>query len=735
MSIGVIILSLYQTSSEYKVQEVYMMLYIVVIFKDGGSIYLPIQQAVGGPLEYCAFLIPCGTNTNSSSSASNINILNKYMSLWAAPFSVRNSTTANFSSNATISGPKEKSKIEAEAVQVSRKKAAEERLPPGIVVRESDLHLRRLWGNPTSDVASGKQYLLTMSVGYTEKANVNATIHKLSDKFDIVLFHYDGRTSEWEEFEWSKKVVHVSARKQAKWWFAKRFLHPSIVAAYEYVFVWDEDLGVDNFTAEEYISIVRKHALDISQPGLDGTKGRRQYPVTVRRPSGDMHNSGRFVENDLVHGWGLDFNFWRCVHEPEKHIGVVDAQFVVHRGVPTLLSQGNGEQDGSSAKLSKSRSKMKAASSIFTALSAAVFGFFIGISFPVEITPKLQYCAFLPCDGTNTNSSSSSDSNNNMLNFWAPSVRNSTSAPSNATISGNGTTTAAAAVAKKPQGAERLPPGIVVRDSDLHLHRLWGHPTSDVASGKQYLVTLTVGYTEKDNINATVHKLSDKFDIVLFHYDGRTTEWEEFEWSKKVVHVSAKKQTKWWFAKRFMHPSIVAPYEYIFLWDEDLGVDNFSAEEYISIARKHGLGISQPGLDATKGKRSRYTATARRPAGDMHTSGRFVEVMAPVFSRDAWACVWHMIPASNDLVHGWGLDHNFWRCVDEPEEHIGVVDAQFVVHRGVPTLISQGNGEQEGSSAKVRSRQFDEMRTFYRRIADAEKAQADATAAAADHHR
>lgn len=33
---------------------------------------------------------------------------------------------------------------------------------------------------------------------------------------------------------------------------------------------------------------------------------------------------------------------------------------------------------------------MKAASSIFTALSAAVFGFFIGISFPVEITPKVS---------------------------------------------------------------------------------------------------------------------------------------------------------------------------------------------------------------------------------------------------------------------------------------------------------------------------------------------------------
>jgi hypothetical protein len=36
-------------------------------------------------------------------------------------------------------------------------------------------------------------------------------------------------------------------------WFAKRFLNPSTVAPYDYVFVWDEDLGVDNFTAEPYV--------------------------------------------------------------------------------------------------------------------------------------------------------------------------------------------------------------------------------------------------------------------------------------------------------------------------------------------------------------------------------------------------------------------------------------------------------------------------------------------------
>jgi hypothetical protein len=32
---------------------------------------------------------------------------------------------------------------------------------------------------------------------------------------------------------------------------------------------------------------------------------------------------------------------------------------------------------------------------------------------------------------------------------------------------------------------------------------------------------------------------------MVFHYDGRTTEWDEFEWSKQATHVSARQQTKW----------------------------------------------------------------------------------------------------------------------------------------------------------------------------------------------
>ncbi|CAK9163491.1 unnamed protein product [Ilex paraguariensis] len=41
----------------------------------------------------------------------------------------------------------------------------------------------------------------------------------------------------------------------------------------------------------------------------------------------------------------------------------------------------------------------------------------------------------------------------------------------------------------------------------------------------------------------------------------------------------------------------------------------------------------------------------------------FVEGMAPVFSRSAWHCVWHLI--QNDLVRGWGMDKKLGFCTQE----------------------------------------------------------------------
>ena len=36
-----------------------------------------------------------------------------------------------------------------------------------------------------------------------------------------------------------------------------------------------------------------------------------------------------------------------------------------------------------------------------------------------------------------------------------------------------------------------------------------------------------------------------------------------------------------WYAKRFLHPDLVEPYEYIFIWDEDLGLEHFNPTKYV----------------------------------------------------------------------------------------------------------------------------------------------------------
>jgi hypothetical protein len=162
-----------------------------------------------------------------------------------------------------------------------------------------------------------------------------------------------------------------------------------------------------------------------------------------------------------------------------------------------------------------------------------------------------------------------------------------------------------------------LPPSFVAAESDFYLRRLWGLPKDDLPVVKpKYLVAFTVSYEQRKNIDACVKKFSDNFTIVLFHYDGKTSEYDEFEWSKRAIHVSVPKQTKWWYAKRFLHPDIIAPYEYIFIWDEDLGVENFDAEEYIKIVNKHGLEISQPAVESRKS--ITWKITKRIPGIEVH---------------------------------------------------------------------------------------------------------------------
>uniref|UniRef100_A0A0E0CBY7 Uncharacterized protein n=1 Tax=Oryza meridionalis TaxID=40149 RepID=A0A0E0CBY7_9ORYZ len=210
----------------------------------------------------------------------------------------------------------------------------------------------------------------------------------------------------------------------------------------------------------------------------------------------------------------------------------------------------------------------------------------------------------------------------------------------------------------------------------------------DHTSQPRYLITFTVGYSQKANIDAAVKKKTSQLCCSTMMVGLLTG-----------MNLSGQKGPFMWYAKRFLHPDIVAPYDYIFIWDEDLSVQHFNAEAYIKLVRKHGLEISQPGLEPDRGLTWQMTkrlgdqevhkVTEERPGWctDPHLPpcAAFVEIMATVFSRDAWRC--------NDLVHGWGLDFALRRCVEPAHEKIGVVDSQWIIHQVIPSLGNQGTAE------------------------------------------
>ncbi|XP_074582194.1 uncharacterized protein LOC141838580 [Curcuma longa] len=298
----------------------------------------------------------------------------------------------------------------------------------------------------------------------------------------------------------------------------------------------------------------------------------------------------------------------------------------------------------------------------------------------------------------------------------------------------------------KASGAESLPKGIISRTSDMEMVPLWGAPkNTKITSSQKSLLAMAVGIKQKEIVDKIVMKFTScNCTVMLFHYDGIVDKWKDLQWSDSVLHISAINQTKWWFAKRFLHPDMVAPYEYIFLWDEDLGVENFHPERYLTIVEREGLEISQPALDPAKSSRVHHQITARQNHGDVHRrifklngGGRcyrnstappctgWIEMMAPVFSRASWRCVWHMI--QSDLIHAWGLDLKLGYCAQGDRiKNIGVVDGEYIVHKALPTLggfdkkeiISPGKPATNNRFA-VRIRSSIELKIFKKRWKEA----------------
>jgi hypothetical protein len=285
-----------------------------------------------------------------------------------------------------------------------------------------------------------------------------------------------------------------------------------------------------------------------------------------------------------------------------------------------------------------------------------------------------------------------------------------------------------------------LPRGIIQARSDLEMKPLWStslaKSKASVASSRN-LLAIPVGIKQKRNVDAIARKfVKENFTIILFHYDGHVDGWWDLDWSNRAIHIIGQNQTKWWFAKRFLHPAIVSAYDYIFLWDEDLGVEHFNPRRYLEIVKSEGLEISQPALDPNStGIHHRITVRSKthkfhRRVYDVRGSIKcsdaseeppctgFVEGMAPVFSRSAWHCAWHLI--QNDLVHGWGMDMKLGYCAQgDRTKNVGVIDSEYVVHKSIQTLGGPSSKKVSNSEDLIKRQPVD-VRSEIRRQSTSE---------------
>lgn len=177
-------------------------------------------------------------------------------------------------------------------------------------------------------------------------------------------------------------------------------------------------------------------------------------------------------------------------------------------------------------------------------------------------------------------------------------------------------------------------------------------------------------------------------DCMLLQYDEADLEVPD------GVRVIRDKGYKWQLAVRHLHPDVVENYDLIFFWDDDLGAKDFDPKRFARIMRANRLEMAQPAIQSPHGLS--HAITKHRPCpppwrdpdeGAVHpVVGRltnFVEIMAPVFTREAWREFYGYLDPENRS--GWGYDYI-------PLGRKGIVDALPVVHtRAVQSI----NGESE----------------------------------------
>ncbi|KNE64727.1 hypothetical protein AMAG_19268 [Allomyces macrogynus ATCC 38327] len=240
------------------------------------------------------------------------------------------------------------------------------------------------------------------------------------------------------------------------------------------------------------------------------------------------------------------------------------------------------------------------------------------------------------------------------------------------------------------------------------------------------LVAVPVGESAKSRINTLVHQFGlDRFTFMLFIWDQ--SDWSKFPWFANVTAIRVARQAKFWYAKRFIPPEVALHYDYIWLLDDDMVLDfEWSPVNATETMRRYNVHFAQPAL--TVGTHFDQGVIEERVVeNEVGHWANFVEMMAPIISRGAYACAWTLTPW--DTSASWGVDNSFYPvCSSLGYCRFAILDGYPMKHLDTKTFV--GDEEQKRQELKASQKQFKEWCEEVRRSAslDTKEGRASITA-------
>ncbi|MGJ7923224.1 DUF707 domain-containing protein [Neobacillus sp. LXY-4] len=207
---------------------------------------------------------------------------------------------------------------------------------------------------------------------------------------------------------------------------------------------------------------------------------------------------------------------------------------------------------------------------------------------------------------------------------------------------------------------------------------------------KRFLVMARVGDSSlhKEWLKPKEHK---NFDLYLEYFgDGSN------DYKSNCQFYAEAKETKWPRFYRVMkeYGDEIFKYDAVWMPDDDIYTNCSDINKMFKIFKRYKLALAQPAL--TNDSYYSHPITLRKSKYFLRYT-KFVEVMVPIFSRDALKLCWRSFKKSKS---GWGLDSIWPKLLGYPDNKIAIIDEIGVKHTravGGGTLYQdiQGSAYQE----------------------------------------